>query len=170
MKVATWNVNGIRARAAEVADWIGREQPDVLCLQEIKASRESVPEYRSLREEIDRMIGRISGRFSTAEWTPVRYLCHGFSRRDLLRKLFETVVARCMKEGIVGGEAFAVDASSIVADAHRRRGVAKIVGLLSGAKISCRDTTPILNNSAAAIPITSQLATGRELCPNPFCC
>ena len=29
------------------------------------------------------MIGRISGRFSTAEWTPVRYLCHGFSRRDL---------------------------------------------------------------------------------------
>jgi hypothetical protein len=28
-----------------------------------------------------------------------------------LRKLFETVVARCMKEGIVGGEAFAVDVS-----------------------------------------------------------
>jgi hypothetical protein len=39
-----------------------------------------------------------------------------------LRKLFETVVARCMKEGIVGGEAFAIDASIITADAHRRRG------------------------------------------------
>ena len=51
---------------------------------------------------------------------------HGrFRESDLLRKLFETVVARCMKEGIVGGEAFAVDASIIVADAHRRRGVAK---------------------------------------------
>ena len=49
---------------------------------------------------------------------------HGrFRESDLLRKLFETVVARCMKEGIVGGEAFAVDASMIVADAHRRRGV-----------------------------------------------
>ena len=37
---------------------------------------------------------------------------HGrFRESDLLRKLFETVVARCMKEGIVGGEAFAVDAS-----------------------------------------------------------
>jgi hypothetical protein len=46
-----------------------------------------------------------------------------------LRKLFETVVARCMKERIVGGEAFAVDASIIVADAHRRRGVAKIEDL-----------------------------------------
>ena len=31
-----------------------------------------------------------------------------------------------MKEGIVGGEAFAVDASIIVADAHRRRGVEKV--------------------------------------------
>ena len=51
---------------------------------------------------------------------------HGrFRESDLLRKLFETVVARCMKEGIVGGEAFAVDASIIVADAHRRRGSAR---------------------------------------------
>ena len=46
---------------------------------------------------------------------------HGrFRESDLLRKLFETVVARCIKERIVGGEAFAVDASIIVADAHRR--------------------------------------------------
>jgi hypothetical protein len=52
---------------------------------------------------------------------------HGrFRNSDLLRKLFETVAARCMEEGIVGGEAFAVDASMIVADAHRRRGVAKV--------------------------------------------
>ncbi len=38
MKIATWNVNGIRARAAQLHEWIAREQPDVLCLQEIKAS------------------------------------------------------------------------------------------------------------------------------------
>ena len=44
MKIATWNVNGIRARVAEVLDWVAREEPDVLCLQEIKASRENVPE------------------------------------------------------------------------------------------------------------------------------
>jgi IS5 family transposase len=55
---------------------------------------------------------------------------HGrFRESDLLRKLFETVVARCMKERLVGGEAFAVDASLIVADAHRRRGVAKVEDL-----------------------------------------
>src|SRR5664279_527424 len=51
---------------------------------------------------------------------------HGrFRDRDLLRRLFEMVVARCMTEGIVGGEGLAVDASIIVADAYRRRGVAK---------------------------------------------
>jgi exodeoxyribonuclease-3 len=44
MKIATWNVNGIRARVAEVLDWVAREAPDVLCLQEIKASRDNVPQ------------------------------------------------------------------------------------------------------------------------------
>ena len=55
---------------------------------------------------------------------------HGrFRESDLLRKLFETVVGRCMKDGLVGGEAFAVDASMIVADAHRLRGVGKVEDL-----------------------------------------
>jgi exodeoxyribonuclease III len=43
LKVVTWNVNGIRARAAEVVAFIEREAPDVLCLQEIKASPDQVP-------------------------------------------------------------------------------------------------------------------------------
>ena len=43
MKVTTWNVNGIRAREAQVLEWVERERPDVLCLQEIQASPEHVP-------------------------------------------------------------------------------------------------------------------------------
>ena len=43
MKIATWNVNGIRARQTEVQELIEREQPDVLCLQEIKASLDQLP-------------------------------------------------------------------------------------------------------------------------------
>ena len=43
MKVSTWNVNGIRAREAQVLDYIHREKPDVLCLQEIKATPEQIP-------------------------------------------------------------------------------------------------------------------------------
>jgi len=44
VKVITWNVNGIRARQREVADVIAKEQPDVVCLQEIKAPADKVPE------------------------------------------------------------------------------------------------------------------------------
>ncbi len=43
MRIATWNVNGIRARAEELCDWLATDQPDVVCLQEIKASPEQVP-------------------------------------------------------------------------------------------------------------------------------
>jgi exodeoxyribonuclease-3 len=43
MKIATWNVNGIRARQAQVQEWIERERPDVVCLQEIKASIDQLP-------------------------------------------------------------------------------------------------------------------------------
>jgi hypothetical protein len=50
---------------------------------------------------------------------------HGrFRDCDLLRKLFETVVQRCIAEGLVDGAAFAVDASLIAADANKQRAVA----------------------------------------------
>jgi exodeoxyribonuclease-3 len=43
VKIATWNVNGVRAREAQLLEWISREQPDVICLQELKATREQIP-------------------------------------------------------------------------------------------------------------------------------
>jgi exodeoxyribonuclease III len=43
MKIATWNVNGIRARHAQVQEWVERERPDIVCLQEIKAVTDQVP-------------------------------------------------------------------------------------------------------------------------------
>src|SRR2546429_9154493 len=44
MNVATWNVNGIRARASQVREWLGRERPHVVCLQELKAELTQIPE------------------------------------------------------------------------------------------------------------------------------
>jgi exodeoxyribonuclease-3 len=44
LKVATWNVNGIRARQAQFCDWLARDQPDVVCLQELKAEPGQIPE------------------------------------------------------------------------------------------------------------------------------
>jgi transposase len=55
---------------------------------------------------------------------------HGrFRDSDLLRRLFETTVERCMAEGLVGGEGFAVDASLIRADVQRQRSVPGEEGL-----------------------------------------
>ncbi|MEP6995820.1 MAG: exodeoxyribonuclease III, partial [Acidobacteriota bacterium] len=51
MKVATWNVNGIRAREAQLREWIAEERPDVLCLQEIKAKPEQIPELLFAAED-----------------------------------------------------------------------------------------------------------------------
>jgi len=43
VKITTWNVNGIRAREGQLREWIDREQPDIVCLQEIKASTGQLP-------------------------------------------------------------------------------------------------------------------------------
>jgi exodeoxyribonuclease-3 len=43
VKIATWNVNGIRARQEDVLAWLERDAPDLVCLQETKAPREKVP-------------------------------------------------------------------------------------------------------------------------------
>ncbi|MCU1523499.1 MAG: exonuclease [Microbacteriaceae bacterium] len=43
MRVATWNVNSIRSRVGRVVDWLGREDVDVLAMQEIKCKPEQFP-------------------------------------------------------------------------------------------------------------------------------
>ena len=55
---------------------------------------------------------------------------HGrFRESDVFRHVFEAVVQRCMIEGLVRGEGFAVDASIVKADANRRRGVPSEEGI-----------------------------------------
>src|SRR6201993_1831766 len=49
---------------------------------------------------------------------------HGrFRGSDLFRRVFESVLRRCIEEGLVGGEGFAVDASLIKADANQQKGM-----------------------------------------------
>jgi radical SAM protein with 4Fe4S-binding SPASM domain len=74
---------------------------------------------------------------------------HGrFRDSDLLRQVFETVVARCMAEGLVGGEAFAVDASMVAADAHRQRGVAERGALDPASNRAVTEYLAVLDDAA----------------------
>ncbi len=43
MKIATFNVNSVRARLGIVIDWLGKHQPDALCLQETKVQDKDFP-------------------------------------------------------------------------------------------------------------------------------
>ena len=43
MRVATFNINGIRARLPRLIEWLEREKPDVACLQELKCADDQLP-------------------------------------------------------------------------------------------------------------------------------
>lgn len=83
---------------------------------------------------------------------------HGrFRESDLLRQLFDTVLRRCMSEGLVGGEGFAVDASLIKAEANRERSVPGDPGLPPEASSRAIDEyLAVLDDAAfgAATPVT----------------
>jgi exodeoxyribonuclease III len=43
MRIATWNVNSLKARLSRVEDWLGYAAPDILCLQETKLAEATFP-------------------------------------------------------------------------------------------------------------------------------
>lgn len=43
MKIATWNINGVRARIGNLTHWLGESAPDIVCLQEIKSVDDQFP-------------------------------------------------------------------------------------------------------------------------------
>lgn len=69
MKITTWNVNGLRAALGKGAlDWLDQHQPDVLCLQEVRAQPDQIAENH--RQALDE-------RFPHAAWNPAAR--HGYS-------------------------------------------------------------------------------------------
>lgn len=43
MKIATWNINGVKARIDNLQHWLRESSPDIVCLQEIKSVDEQFP-------------------------------------------------------------------------------------------------------------------------------
>ena len=43
MRIATYNVNGIKARLPRLIEWLGEQKPDIVCLQELKSSDDTLP-------------------------------------------------------------------------------------------------------------------------------
>ncbi|RMH26989.1 MAG: trehalose-6-phosphate synthase [Planctomycetota bacterium] len=78
---------GIDARLKAVAELLtsGRATPaDTVFVQVAVPSRESVKEYAELREEVERLVGRINGEFGEPGLAPVHYLHRGLPQAELV--------------------------------------------------------------------------------------
>ena len=81
MKIATYNVNGIRSRLAHLLEWLERESPDVACLQELKSVDEGFP-MKALR---DAGYGAVF--VGQKSWNGVAILARGVDPVEVRRKL-----------------------------------------------------------------------------------
>jgi trehalose 6-phosphate synthase len=74
-----------RLRAFE---WALKKYPElqsrIVLVQITLPSRTHVPEYQHMKSEIDEMIGRINGEFTSGEWVPIHYIYRSLDRPDLV--------------------------------------------------------------------------------------
>lgn len=81
MKIATYNVNGIKSRLPRLLEWLQREQPDVACLQELKAPDASFP-----RAEL-KQVGYRALWKGQRSWNGVAILARGMEPVEIRREL-----------------------------------------------------------------------------------
>jgi exodeoxyribonuclease-3 len=80
VKIATWNVNSIRARQERVLAWIAAQRPDVLCLQEIKSEDGKFPveAFRALGYDVATFGQRTYNGVAILATSPVTDVVRGF--------------------------------------------------------------------------------------------
>ena len=123
------DLEGVRAHLASFYSPIGRPSidPELMIRMLLVGYSLGIRSERRLCEEVHlnlayRWFCRLGLDGDVPDHSTFSKNRHGrFRDSDLLRELFECVVRRCMAEGLVGGEGFAVDASIIRADASRHR-------------------------------------------------
>ena len=81
MKIATFNVNGIKSRLTNLLAWLEREQPDIACLQELKAADAAFP--------VDAIskAGYASLWSGQRSWNGVAILARGMKIEEIRRQL-----------------------------------------------------------------------------------
>jgi exodeoxyribonuclease-3 len=73
MKLATWNVNSIRARLERVIPWLDAARPDVLCMQELKVEEKDFPAeaFTAIGYEVARVCQKTYNGVAIASRTPI---------------------------------------------------------------------------------------------------
>ncbi len=75
---------------------------NITFVQVVVPSRTDVAEYKRLRDEIERLIGRVNGRFTSAGWTPIHYIFRSLSRVELVAyyRTCEIALVTPLKDGM----------------------------------------------------------------------
>ena len=81
LKIATYNINGVRARQGALLEWLEREKPDIACLQELKAPDEGFPQ-----SEVER-VGYGAIWHGQKSWNGVAILARGAQPEERRRGL-----------------------------------------------------------------------------------
>jgi transposase len=157
------DLSGIRKHLAPFYSAMGRPSidPELLIRMLIVGYCRGIRSERRLCEEVHlnlayRWFCRLGLEGDVPDHSTFSKTRHGrFREANLLRELFETVVRRCMAEGLVGGEGFAVDASQILADASRQRDLGKDRDLTPTANRAVAEYLAVLDDAAfgAASPV-----------------
>ena len=79
IKIATFNVNGIGTREAHLLEWLEKEQPDIACLQELKAVDQKFPALALRR------VGYEAIHHGQQSWNGVAILAKGEKPREIRR-------------------------------------------------------------------------------------
>ena len=74
----------------------------VTLLQVVVPSRTNVEEYRDLKNEIDRLVGHVNGRFAVANWTPIQYIFRSIPPNELLAyyRVADVALVTPLKDGM----------------------------------------------------------------------
>src|SRR5246127_3697935 len=131
------DLDGVRCELAPFYSEVGRPSidPELMIRMLIVGYCFGIRSERRLCEEVHLNLGyrwfcRLGLDGAVPDHSTFSKNRHGrFRESDLLRKVFETTVQRCIAEGLVGGEGFAVDASMVKADANDRNRVEGAAGL-----------------------------------------
>ena len=119
-------------------------------------SRSNVTQYKQLKEEIDTLVGRIDGQYSTFDWTPIQYLYRSLPFKDLaaLYKISDIALITPLRDGMN------LVAKEFVAAKQDNKGVL-ILSEMAGAATQLRDA--LLINPQDRKEIVEALRTAIEM-------
>jgi exodeoxyribonuclease-3 len=106
VRIATWNVNSLKARLERVEEWLAQVQPDVLCLQETKLASSAIPSMALASlgyDVVDHSEGRWNG-VAILSKVGIEDVRPGFGTGGELDREARFLTARC--GGVLVGSAY----------------------------------------------------------------